>query len=147
LSKSEISRLELSFIVHATESKYKVMDAAMNLVPLNYLDDVNFQKNNLKGEYGNPISLYKAEFRQPELIEELLRNIGSNLNSLDKENLLREFGLRLSKNSLYIRLNKQSAYRQKIQLDNEDPLRLRIRFRTSKPEDIKMTCRKLGLLP
>ena len=139
--------LELSFIVHATESKNKVFQAAINLIPSGHIEDVKFTESNLKGEYGNPIILCRMEIRKVELAEEVLRRIGSCLSLEDKDNLLKDFKKRLNKNRFYLRLDKQRAYGQKFEIKSADPLRLRIIFQTSKAEVIKATCQKMGLLP
>jgi RNA binding exosome subunit len=147
LPKKDVTYIELSFMAHATEDRDKVQAAARTLLPPNKVDEVAFTKKTLKGEYGNPIIFHKAMIRNHELAETLLRNIGLSLSPLDKETLSDELDLRLKKGNLYLRLNKQAALKGKIKLCRSDPIRLRARFRTSKPDEIREICRTLGVLP
>jgi RNA binding exosome subunit len=48
--------------------------------------------------------------------------------------------------SLYIRLDKQAAYQEKTKLVKSDPIRIRIRFRKKKLEDIIKICKEIGIL-
>jgi RNA binding exosome subunit len=147
LAKNDIIHVELSFFAHATEDRDKVLKAVRNLLPAEFVEEVDISRKNLKGEYGNPIVFHKAMIRNPELAETIIRNIGLNLSPLDKETLSDELDLRLKKGNLYLRLDKQAAFKGKIKLCKSDPIRLRVRFRTSKPEEIREICHILGVLP
>jgi RNA binding exosome subunit len=147
LAKNDIIHVELSFFAHATEDRDKVLKAVRNLLPAEFVEEVDMSRKNLKGEYGNPIVFHKAMIRNPELAETIIRNIGLNLSPLDKETLSDELDLRLKKGNLYLRLDKQAAFKGKIKLCKSDPIRLRVRFRTSKPEEIREICHILGVLP
>ena len=147
LSGKDMFFVEMSFLVHATEDREKVLKAVKNILPPRYISHITFRKNSLKGEYGNPIILYKTRISDSAIAEALVRNIGLKLSSLDKEALLEGLELRLKRGSLYLRLDKQAAYNGEHKLGKADPIHLRIRFRKSKPEEIKKTCQKLGMLP
>lgn len=145
--KSKISYVNLSFFAHATEDQDKVLTAAKNILPPKYSDKISFSKSKLKGEYGNPIFFFKTQIRDPEITESLLLNIFFNLPIIDKEDLLRHLNLHLSKGSLYIRLDKQEAFRGKFKICKADPIRIHIRFKTSKVEEIREICKSAGLMP
>ncbi len=147
MPRNLIVYVELSFLAHATEDSDKVLKAAQNLFPIDCLGQISFNKNTLKGEYGNPITLYKTQIENTEMAEALLRNISSNLSTLDKETMLLELKMRIKKGNLFLRLDKQAAFMGKHKLGRTDPIRLRIRFKTSRIEDIEETCRKIGMLP
>ncbi len=145
--KSKISYINLGFFAHATEDQNKVLKAVKNILPPRYADKVSFSKKSLKGDYGNPIIFFKTQIKDPEIAESFLSNISSNLPAIDKEELLRHLDLHLSKGSLYIRLDKQEAFRGKFRLCRADPIRIQIRFKTSKIEEIRKICKTFGLLP
>ena len=86
-----IARIELSFFVHATENRNKVLEAVRNILPKHRIEEMNFSKKHLEGARGNPVIIYKTRIRKKEMSEEILENIGSNLSTLDRERLVREF--------------------------------------------------------
>jgi RNA binding exosome subunit len=147
LPKKDVTSVEMSLIAHATEDRDRVQAAARTLLPPDRVDEVAITRKNLKGEYGNLIILHSTIIRDPDIAEALLRNIGLKLSSLDKETLSEELELRLKKGNLYLRLDKQAAFKGNIRLCRSDPMRLRVRFRTSKSEEIREICRMLGVLP
>jgi hypothetical protein len=147
LTRNYINYIDLSFFVHATEDQNKVLEACQKVIPSEYIDQITFNKSNLKGEYGNPITFFKTKIKKAEVAEAFLKRVLSNLTSLDRETLLREMDLRLKKGSLYIRLDKQAALKGEFKLCRADPIHIRIRFRTSKIEEIREICRKIGALP
>lgn len=147
LPRNEILYLELSFLVHATEDRDKVLTAVRNLLPTEHGKEINISQKNLKGEYGNPIAIFETIIKDPEITDGFLRNIGSNLSPIDKEALLEELELRLTKGNLFLRLNKQAAFKGKPKLCLADPIRLRIKFRTSKIEEITNIIRRFGIVP
>jgi hypothetical protein len=110
------------------------------------VDDIVFKKNNLKGHYGNPIVIFETRIKEKEIIKGIVKVLSSGLRKLDKEMLLREIDLHVKKGSLYIRLDKQAAFQGEFKLCSADPIRVRIRFKKSKLEDIIKTCKELGIL-
>lgn len=143
----KISYVDLSFFAHATEDQNKVLTAVKNIFPPKYAEKISFSKNNLKGEYGNPIIFFRAKIKEPEIIESLLHNISLNLPLIDKEELKHNLSLHVDGGSLYIRLNKQEAFKGRLKFSQADPIRIRIRFKLSGIEKIREACRGIGLLP
>ncbi|MEM1514587.1 MAG: RNA-binding domain-containing protein [Candidatus Bathyarchaeia archaeon] len=142
-----IAYIDLSFFAHATEDQEKVLTAAKNLFPQSYVDKVSFSRSKLTGEYGNPIIFFKAQIREPEMVESLLLNISANLPLIDKEDISKHLDLHLDGGSLYLRLDKQEAYRGRFKLCRADPIRIHVKFKMSKIEEIKEACQAIGLIP
>jgi RNA binding exosome subunit len=76
-----------------------------------------------------------------------VKNISNNLNLFDKEELSRKIHLFVEKGNLYIRLDKQAALQGKIKLVKSDPIRIRIRFRKKRINDVIEACQKIGMIP
>ncbi len=146
LPQRDIAYIDIRFFAHATEDQDKVVRAAQNVFPSNQLEDVNFERSNLRGHYGNPITLFEARIKNKETISALVENISSNLSELDKETISKEFNLHVEKGRLYIRLDKQAAFQGRLRLCTSDPIRICIRFKKTKIEDVLNTLRELGML-
>lgn len=146
MSQIPIAYIDIRFFAHATEDIDKVVKAVQHVLPSDHVEDVVFNKSNLRGHYGNSITLFEAKIKNKETIRALVENLSSRLSELDKETLSREIHLHVEKGSLYIRLDKQAALQDKLKLCTSDPIRLRIRFRKRKIEDIVKTCQELGML-
>jgi RNA binding exosome subunit len=142
-----IASVEISLFAHATESEEKVLVAARNLLPAARLENISFSKSNLRGHHGNPITLFEVKINGKDVIMPVVENLASNLSSLDKETLLNEIEKHLEKGSLFVRLDKQAAFVGSFRMAAADPIRIRLRFRKSRPEDIVQVCREIGLLP
>ncbi len=147
MSRSSISFINVSLFAHATEDEDKVMRAVQNLFPLKYLDSIAFKRQNLHGHHKNPIVLFETRIKDREIIQAFVGNLSSSLSVVDKQNLLEEIGRYVEKGSLYFRLDKQAAFLGNFKLCAADPIRVRIRFRKSKLEDVVQVCRELGILP
>jgi RNA binding exosome subunit len=146
LPQIPVAYIDIRFFVHATENLDKVVEAVQRLLPSDYIDDISFKKDNLKGHYGNPITLFETRIKGKEIIKALVENISSRLDNLDKETLRREIDSHVEKGSLYIRIDKQAALQGELKLCVADPIHVRIRFRKTKIEDIVKTCQELGIL-
>lgn len=147
MSKLHVAYINLSFFAHATEDEAKVIEAASNLLPKSNIENINFSRSKLKGHYGNPILFFVTKIIEKEIIETVINIFSSNLSALDKETLLREINLHLEKGSLYLRFDKQAAYLKTLKLGSVDPIRVRIRFKKNRPEDIVQICKEIGVLP
>jgi len=146
LTQIPIAYIDIRFFAHATEDVDKVVEAVQHALPSDHMEDIAFKKSNLRGHYGNPITLFEAKIKNKETIKALVDNLSSHLSELDKETLNREIHLHVEKGSLYVRLDKQAALQGKLKLCTSDPIRIRIRFRKRKIEDIVKTCQELGML-
>jgi RNA binding exosome subunit len=146
LAQLAIAYVDIRFCAHATEDMEKVVETVRNVLPSEHLQDITFSRSNLEGHYGNPIIMFEARIKDKETIKALMENLSSHLSSLDKEELGRRINRYVEKGSLYLRFDKQAALQGKIKLATSDPIRIRIRFRKSKIEDIIEVCREIGML-
>lgn len=141
-----IAYVDIRFCAHATEDPDKVMKAVYNIFPEEQTEELTFNRSNIEGHYGNPITFFETRIKNKEAIKALVQNLSANLGSLDKAELGRTIDRCVEKGSLYLRLDKQAALQNKIRLVTSDPIRIRIRFRKSKLEDVTEICRKIGML-
>lgn len=147
LSKNQIRYIEIRVFAHATEDHEKVLNALRNLLPPEIIDNVIFKKTNLSGHHGNPITLFEAQIKEKDAVKAVFEKISASLSMLDKELLSSKLDQHVDKGTLYIRLDKQSAYSNEFKLAQADPIHFRIHFKKHNPEEIMEICRKFGLLP
>lgn len=146
MSQLAIAYVDVRFCAHATEATDKVIEAVHNILASDQVEEVAFNRNVVEGHYGNPITFFDTRIKDKETVRALVENISANLSSLDKKELNNEIHRCVEKGSLYIRLNKQTALQGKIKLAKSDPIRIRIRFRKTKLEDVIEDCREIGML-
>ncbi|MDX1813829.1 MAG: RNA-binding domain-containing protein [Candidatus Bathyarchaeia archaeon] len=146
MSQLPVAYVDVRFCAHATEDLNKVMDAVQNILPSEYLEDITFNKSILEGHYGNPITFFETRIKDKKTIKALIEQLAANLSILDKEELKRIMCHCIEKGSLYIRLDKQAAFKGKTKLVTSDPIRIRIRFRKSKTEDVIVVCKEIGMI-
>ena len=143
--QKSVALVEVSFFAHATEDENKVITAARNLLPATELENIIFRKSSLRGHHGNPITLFETEIKDKEILSAVVENPSRSLSPLDKEKLLREANLRLEKGSLYLRFDKQAAFRGEFKLGVSDPIRVRLRLKKHKLEDVVQSLKEIGL--
>jgi RNA binding exosome subunit len=146
LSQLPVAYVDIRFCAHATEDLDKVVTAVQNVLPSDYVEDITFSRSSLEGHYGNPITFFETRIKNKETVRALVENLAANLTSLDKEELGRDINKHVEDGSLYLRLDKQAALQNKIKLVTSDPIRIRIKFRKSKLEDIIEVCRQIGMI-
>lgn len=146
-SSLPISYVDISLFAHATEDEDKALNAARHILPQTHVNNIIFEKSSLSGHHGNPITLFESNIKDKDIVKAVVENLAFNLNALDKETLLNEIGSHVEKGSLYIRLDKQAAFEGELKLTMADPIRVRLRFKRNKLEDIVEICREIGMLP
>jgi len=146
-SKTPIEHIQIRVFAHATEDPEKVLNAVRNTLPKELSTGMTFQKTSLTGHHGNPITLFETKLTDKQELLTVLEKIANALTALDKETLSSEVKLHLEKRSLYLRFNKQSAFMGELRFSPNDPIRFKINFKNSTPEEIMEICRKTGLLP
>jgi len=147
LCQTPITYVDIRAFAHATEDPDKVIEAVRHLLPASHVDEIIFKRRNLKGHYGNPITLFETRVKKKEIVNAIVETLSSGLSELNKETLQRNINSHLEKGSLYIRLDKQAAFQEEFKLCTSDPVRIRMRFRIRRLEDIIEICRELEMLP
>ena len=146
-SKPSIAYMDIRVFAHATEDPEKVQTAVRNLLPDELAQTVLFEKTNLTGHHGNPITLFTAKLIDKKMLPRVLEKISLGLNSLDKEELSDNLRLHLEKGNMYLRFDKQSAFLRLFKFSQNDPIRLKIHFKNKSSEQIAHLCKSSGLLP
>ena len=146
MSQYLVAYVDIRVVAHATEDVEKVIEALHNILSNDFLENVSFKTSTIDGHYGNPITFFETRIKEEEIVRPLVENISSKLSSLDKEELTRNIVRCVDEGNLYIRLDKQAAFQNKIKLVIADPIRIRIRFRKSKNADIIEFCQTIGML-
>ena len=121
--------------------------AVRNLLPHAQVENIFFNRSNLRGHHGNPITLFEAGIKEKEILGAFLKALSSGLSVSDKEVLLREVELHVERGNLFLRFDKQAAFQGLFKLGVSDPIRVRLRFKQNKLEDIVHVCKEIGLLP
>lgn len=145
--KLPIAHVDIRLSVHATEDMEKARRAVCNLLPEDHVGEISFKTDALKGHYGNPITLLSTRIEDQGIISAFVENLSRRLNDQDKHEVLRSLDRFLEKNDLYLRLDKQAALGNELKLRQDDPVHIRIHFKTSDEETIVNLCRGLGLTP
>ncbi len=142
-----MSEVDISCFAHATEDEGKVLDAVKHVLPLAFVESVSFAKTKAQGHHGNPITVFETRIKDKETARAVVDNIAANLTPLDKETLLNEVEKHVEKGNFFVRLDKQAAFQGALRLAVVDPIRVRLRLRKNRFEDVVEVCREIGMLP
>lgn len=145
-SKSYLGYVEIRVFSHATEDPNKVLTSVKNMVPMEFRENLVFNKTQLSGYYNNPIILYKIRIIDKPLFQSIIQFISEKLDFSDKEYLSYNIKVHLDRNNLYLRFDKQLAFDSIIKFSTQDPIHLKIHFKKKDFKDIFEVCRKLGLV-
>ncbi len=109
----------MSTHVHATEDEAKVVKALLNLLPTQMRSNAYLIAEDNMGHFGNRIRILKLIFKGEDSLN-VLKHILTQLNPLDREILMLSLSERFNEGRLYLRFNKQLAYRGILRLDDSD---------------------------
>jgi RNA binding exosome subunit len=125
----KISSVLFTSHVHATEDLDKVKQALLFLIPENIHDKLKLKVDKVRGHWNNPISLLQAKFTDTDDVMQIIKNITISLNDQDKYEIREGLERRIDKSRLYLRFDKQAAFKGHFKLrDEDDVIRLRITF-------------------
>jgi RNA binding exosome subunit len=120
---------KISAIRHATEDPEKVAQAVRNLSLGE--TSLGFTMNRAKGHHGNEITTYVFMLRNAKHAEIFLKTVWRGLSRLDRTEVYSSLASRIdSTGTMFLRLDKQEALKGRICLENTDPVKVEISFRT-----------------
>ncbi|WP_455369784.1 RNA-binding domain-containing protein [[Eubacterium] cellulosolvens] len=140
--------IEMSAIAHATESIEAVEKSIRNILPSEIHDSLQFTRRYLKGHHGNPITTLNLNIKAKDETRLILENLFRLMDQTEKDKLILQFENFLDdKENLYIRLDKQEAFRGKVTLTSKDPVRIKIRTEVWRPtpQKVREIFNRLGM--
>jgi len=123
---------KISTIMHATEDSEKVAQAIRNFCP----DGAPISSTMIraKGHHGNEIVTLVLTIRNAKSVESLLQNIWSGFSQLDRTEIYSSLASRIdSSGTLFLRIDKQGSFKGRIRLEDSDPIKIEISFKTRSP--------------
>jgi RNA binding exosome subunit len=123
--KDPIGHLEVSYFLHATEDRQRVMASISSKFSFKGVPEVD----ELEGHWGNPIA--KVTFRLSEedgsgVFDGIIRSLGEKT----RKEIIRNLGLTVDEHStLYLRFDKQALVSGTFALGVADPVRIKVRPR------------------
>jgi len=143
----QVSEVDIGCFAHATEDEGKVLNAVRHILPLACVESVVFAKTKAEGHHGNPITVFETKIKDKETVRAVVEYLAANMSSIDKETLLSEVEKHVEKGNFFVRLDKQAAFQGAFKLTVVDPIRVRLRLKKSRFEDVVEICREIGMLP
>lgn len=121
--------MQISTIAHATDDLDKVQVALRFLLPDSLKAGELFTRRYVQGHHGNPIVTFEARLTKPKQVEEFAHHFAGQLAKPEKLLIQRNLDMHCDdQGNLYIRLDKQQALRGTLELSNEDPIRVKLKF-------------------
>jgi RNA binding exosome subunit len=128
-SHVKVFSVKISTITHATEDPEKVAQAIRNLCPGE--TSMGLTMNRAKGHHGNEIVTSVFTIRKAKNVEGFLQDIWNRLSQLDRTEVYSSLTSRIDgAGTLFLRIDKQDALKGRIRLQNTDPIKIGISFRT-----------------
>lgn len=115
-------QVTINVIIHATEDTSKFMGSFEEVFDLNQ-DKMIIQ--NLTGHFDNPITMINVKLIKKEA-QEFLDRLTRLLSDTQINEILEDLENRTDNSTLYIRLNKQSFIKGKIEFREKDPIKIKI---------------------
>lgn len=134
-----VQSVEISTIAHATDDLEKVQLALKSLLPDSLRDRELFTRRYMQGHHGNPIVTFDARLTKPSDVEDFTQHFIERMSKSERLLIERDLDLHSDgEGNLFIRVDKQQAFRGTVEVGDEDPIRVRLKFSrfTGKPEDL-----------
>jgi len=115
-----ISRITVTFTIHATEDMNNNLLALYSLIPEKALEECECIEDQLEGGYGNSISFIQYSTRHKKNINLIMKNISKKLSLEEKKNLSLDFKNRFEqgRKTFYIRFDKEKAFQNRFVITN-----------------------------
>ncbi len=117
--------------VHATEDENKVLQALKNILQP-FQQSLPAKKERVYGLYHNPITVLTVEIKdrdQQEQLASIEENLFRRLGSSGIKTLKNTLSRRVSHNTLFLRLDKQKAFRKEFVIREEgDTVKIEIHY-------------------
>jgi RNA binding exosome subunit len=140
-----VQSVEISAIAHATDDLEKVQAALTTILPESLRGRQLFTRRYLEGHYRNPITTFEAKLTKPAEVEEFTTSFFRQLSKSEKLRIERDLALHSDpEGNLYVRLDKQRAFRGTVELGGEDPIRVRLKFNRLSGETTQLMKMILG---
>jgi len=124
-----LQSVQISTIAHATDDLDKVQLALRFLLPDSLKAGEVFTRRYVQGHHGNPIVTFEARLTKPQQVDEFALRLTRQLAKREKLLIQRNLDMHCDdQGNLYIRLDKQQAFRGALDLSDEDPIRVKLKF-------------------
>lgn len=129
MSVHAVQSVEISTIAHATDDLEKVQAALTAILPESLKGRQLFTRRYLEGHYRNPITTFEARLTKLEDVEVFTINFFRHLSKSEKLRIERDLVLHSDpEGNLYVRIDKQKSFRGIVEVGEEDPIRIRLKF-------------------
>jgi RNA binding exosome subunit len=124
-----IQSVEISTIAHATDDLEKVQQALGSILPKSLKERQLFTRRYLEGHHRNPIVTFDAKLTKSSDVSAFIDHLMAQISGTNKLAIKRDLDLHSdTEGNLYMRIDKQQAYRGSAVPGIEDPIRIRIKF-------------------
>jgi hypothetical protein len=126
LRSFEVATAEISFLIHATEDRDRVINLISSILLVNRHE---FEAENLLGHWGNEIAIIKCRLNG-KFANDVASIILNSLDTFDRKKMLYSLDDYVDdKGTLHIRLDKQWICESKIQLSDIDSIKIKFKPR------------------
>ncbi|WP_456436586.1 RNA-binding domain-containing protein [Methanopyrus sp.] len=145
-----VNSISARVIAHATEDEVKVLEALANvLCGVLEEEDVEPETFYAEGHHGNPVTIFQVKIDRPRYIERVLEHWRENIPAEERRRVWSDIERRVDdKGNLYLRFDKQSAYKGELRIsDADDVVRVKVNLKSypaSREGGIK-TLERLGI--
>ena len=125
-----VERIVIQVLCHATEDPKKILKAVENVVGSEAAKTLSMSSETLKGYYGDPVTLMKVFLLDEKTCEKVFLRILSSLSDIERDELWRERSKKGKHGGkVFVRLDKQEAFRGRVRQSDKDPIRMIVEVR------------------